>query len=60
MDKNKEKNIFQEEDPDAPDNTVSIKIEKKSKEIKGKIKKITKKIYTLDTGAQHIIEIENY
>lgn len=59
MNKNKEKNIFQEEDPDAPDNTVSIKIDKKSKEIKGKIKKITKKIYTLDTGAQHIVEIEN-
>ena len=53
------KNPFQEDDPDAPDNTVSIKIDKKSKEVNGKIKKITKKIYTLDTGAQHIIEIEN-
>ena len=59
MNKNKKKNIFQEEDPDAPDNTVSIKIDKKSKEINGKIKKITKKIYTLSTGAQHIVEIEN-
>ena len=56
--KNK-KNAFQEDDPDAPDNTVSIKIDKISKEINGKIKKITKKIYTLKTGAQHIIEIEN-
>ena len=54
------KNSFQEEDPDAPDNTVSIKIEKRNKEIKGQIVKITKKIYTLDTGAQHIIEIENF
>ena len=59
MNKNKKKNIFQEEDPDAPDNTVSIKIDKKTKDFKGKIKKITKKIYTLSTGAQHIVEIEN-
>ena len=56
--KNK-KNVFQEDDPDAPDNTVSIKIDKRTKEISGKVKKITKKIYTLNTGAQHIIEIEN-
>lgn len=57
--KKNKKNAFQEDDPDAPDNTVSIKIEKKSKEVNGKVKKITKKIYTLNTGAQHIIEIEN-
>ena len=56
---NKKKNIFQEDDPDAQDNIVSVKIDKKSKDIKGKIKKITKKIYTLDTGAKHIVEIEN-
>ncbi len=60
MYKKNKKNIFQEDDPDAPDNTISIKIDKRNKEINGKIKKITKKIYTLDTGAQHIIEIENY
>ena len=59
MYKKNKKNVFQEDDPDAPDNTVSIRIDKKSKEINGKVKKITKKIYTLDTGAQHIIEIEN-
>lgn len=59
MNKNKQKNAFQEEDPDAPDNTVSIKIDKKTKEMKGKVKKITKKIYTLSTGAKHIIEVEN-
>ena len=56
--KNK-KNVFQEDDPDAPENTVSIKIDKRTREICGKVKKITKKIYTLNTGAQHIIEIEN-
>ena len=59
MYKKVKKNAFQEDDPDAPDNTVSIKIDKRTKEINGKTVKITKKIYTLDTGAQHIIEIEN-
>jgi uncharacterized protein YkwD len=57
--KKKINNEFQEDDPNAPDNTVSVKIDKKIKEINGKMKKITKKIYKLSTGAQHIIEIEN-
>ena len=53
------KNAFQEDDPDAPDNTTSVKIVKSSKSINGKNRKITKKIYTLDTGALHIVEIED-
>ena len=52
------KNDFQEDEPYAPDNTVSIKIIKKNKNIGGKNKKITQKIFTLDNGAQHIVEIE--
>ena len=59
MNKTKPKNAFQEDDPDAPDNTVSCKIVKKTKIINGTNRKITKKIYTLDTGAQHIVEIED-
>lgn len=59
MNKDKKKNAFQEDDPDAPDYTVSVKIVKLNKMIKGKNRKITKKIYTLDTGAQHIVEIED-
>jgi hypothetical protein len=55
----KNKNAFQEDDPDAPDNTVSVKIVKCNKKIGGRVRKITKKIYTLDTGAQHIVEIED-
>ena len=58
MGKKRNKNAFQEDDPDAPDNTISVKIVKTTKRIKGKNKKITKKIYTLDNGAQHIVEIE--
>ena len=59
MNKTKTKNAFQEDDPDAPDNTVSVKIVKGTKNINGRDRKITKKIYTLDTGAQHIVEIED-
>jgi len=59
MNRKKVKNPFQEDEPDAPDNTISMKIDKGTKLINGKLKKITKKIFLLDNGAQHIIEIEN-
>ena len=51
-------NPFQDGDPDAPDNTISLRVEKEEKEIHGKIIKITKKIFTLDDDSQHIVEIE--
>ena len=51
-------NRFQEEDPDAPDETIGIKITKCHKTIGGKDKKITKKIYTLRDKSLHIMEIE--
>jgi hypothetical protein len=51
-------NKFQEEDPDAPDDTIDIKINKCYKTIGGKEKKITKKIYTLKDQSLHIMEIE--
>ena len=57
--KTKINNPFQEEEPDAPDNTISVKIIKNKKLIGGKFKKITKKIFYLDNGAQHIVEIED-
>ena len=52
-------NPFQEEDPDAPDNTISVKMIKTKKVVGGKLKKITKKIFFLDNGAQHIVEVED-
>ena len=51
-------NKFQEEDPDAPDDTIDVKITKCYKTIGGKDKKITKKIYTLKDQSLHIMEIE--
>ena len=52
------KNDFQEDEPYAPDNTVSLKVIKKTKNYGGANKKITQKIFTLDNGAHHIVEIE--
>ena len=51
-------NKFQEEDPDAPDDTIDVKITKCYKTVGGKDKKITKKIYTLKDKSLHIMEIE--
>lgn len=60
MGKNNEtKNRFQEDDPDAPDNTTSVKIVKLKKMIRGEEKNITRKIYVLDNGKQHMVEIED-
>ena len=58
MGKKNIKNRFQEEDPDAPDETESVKIIKCHKNILGHDKKITKKIYMLKDKTQHIVEIE--
>ena len=54
----KNKNPFQEEDFDAPDNTIAVNIIKQKKIVGGKLKKITKKVFLLDNGAQHIVEVE--
>ena len=51
-------NPFQDGEPDAPDNTISLRVEKEEKELDGKIIKITKKIFTLDDDSQHIVQIE--
>ena len=52
------KNMFQEDDPDAPDDTENVKIIKCHKNILGHDKKITRKIYMLKDRTQHIVEIE--
>jgi len=51
-------NRFQEDDPDAPDETIAVKVMKCHKTISGKEKRITKKIYTLRDKSLHIMEIE--
>ena len=51
-------NPFQEDDPDAPDNTTSVKIVKLVKNVNNNVVKVTRKIFSLDNGATHIVEIE--
>ena len=55
----KGRNPFQEEDFDAPDNTIAVNITKQKKIVGGKLKNITKKVFLLDNGAQHIVEVED-
>ena len=57
--KNQPKNSFQIEDPDDPDNTQSVKIVKLKKVIQREERNITRKIYLLDNGKQHMVEIED-
>ena len=56
--KKEPQNEYQEDDKDAPDDTVSLKIEKGNKKIDGTMHKITRKIYSLKSGAQCIVEVE--
>lgn len=54
----RKKNLFQKDDPDAPDNTTSVKIQRCEKNINNRLVNITKKIYTLDDGTQFIVEVD--
>jgi len=51
-------NKFQEDDPDAPDDTINVRITKYKKNYKWKRRIITKKINTLKDQSLHIFEIE--
>ena len=57
--KKEPQNVYQEDDKDAPDDTVSLRIEKANKKIEGNMHKITRKIYSLKSGAQCIVEVED-
>jgi hypothetical protein len=54
------KNAFQADDVDAPDDTKAVRTEKAVKTYKGRQVKVTKKIYTLNSGITHIVEVEDY
>lgn len=56
----KPKTSFQLQDEDAPDGTTGVKVEKKINLYEGKVRRTTKKVYTLEGGKQHIVEIEDY
>jgi uncharacterized protein YkwD len=53
----KQKNLFQLEDADAPDDTESVNIKKLTKTIEGEDYQVTKKCYLLKDGTTHIVEV---
>jgi len=54
------KNDYQINDPDAPDNTIGLRIVKTQKEINGKKIMVTKKFYSLNDGTEHVVELEEF
>jgi uncharacterized protein YkwD len=54
------KNQYQLDDPDAPDDTVSVKTVKQTKLYNGKVHKVTRKLYTLADGTTTIVEVEDF
>ena len=60
MQKKKIINQFQEEDEDAPNDCIGVRYEEINKSFKNVNVKVTKKIYTLRNGNEHIIEIEDF
>jgi hypothetical protein len=53
------KTSFQLDDPDAPNDTKSVKIVKENRLFDNRLHKITKKYYTLQDGTIHIVEVED-
>ena len=52
------RNPFQLDDPDAPNDTISVQIFKKSKKRGDVSVHVTKKMYKLENGTYHIVEVE--
>ena len=57
---NNEKNPYLFNDPDAPNNTMGLRIVKTKKFIGNKKIIVTKKFYKLNNGAQHVVELEEF
>jgi hypothetical protein len=55
----KRKNVYQRDDEDAPDNTVSVKITKSMNLFENKVRRVTKKFYKLEDGSETIVEVED-
>ena len=57
---NNEKNPYLVNDPDAPNNTMGLRIVKTKKFLGNKKILVTKKFYKLNNGAQHVVELEEF
>ena len=52
-------NVYQRDDPHAPDNCTSVKTIKETRLYDGKVIRITKKIYSLSDGTTSIVELQD-
>lgn len=57
---NNENNLYLINDPDAPKNTIGLRVTKARKYLGKNIIFVTKKFYKLDNGTQHVVELEEY
>ena len=60
MTDNNEKNAYLSNDPDAPGNTIGLRIIKGKKYLGNEKILVTKKHYKLSDGTEHIVEIEEF
>jgi len=56
----KEENLYQINDPDAPKNTTGLRVVKGKKYLGNRAIIITKKFYQLDNGTEHLVELEEF
>ena len=57
---NNEKNAYLINDPDAPDNTMGLRVVRTKKYLGNKKIIETKKFYKLDDGTEHVVELEEF
>ena len=57
---NNEKNVYLINDPDAPNNTMGLRVVKTKKYLGNKKIVVTKKFYRLDDGTEHVVELEEF
>ena len=57
---NNEKNSYLINDPDAPNNTTGLRVVKTKKFLGNRQIIVTKKIYRLDDGTEHVVELEEF
>ena len=57
---NNEKNVYLINDPDAPNNTMGLRVVKTKKYLGNKKIVVTKKFYRLDDGTEHVLELEEF
>ena len=58
--RNNAKNAYLINDPDAPENTMGLRVVRTKKYLGNKKIIVTKKFYKLDDGTEHVVELEEF